>query len=257
MLLNKTLEEIILSADSPILIGINLLKEQLKQKNINVVQREFGALLGKIKITLNIGTLSLYDVESMGYSVSFDKIPVLNEEQIDALFVEVDGKKQIADKDRLIEGIGTETAFAVILQTIKDETVEKKFREVIVDRILAKRKLLERANVMEGTELKNKSAEKTIGEMLRRQIEQRYADTTPNMDGVDTKNAHDNLMNDIESLKRLDELKTDEDTQDQQALVNRIIELILYDSERIKKGQIENVESGNLPKDYRAMLAAA
>ena len=254
----EDIEREILTSQTPVMVGINILTEHFKQGNITAVQREFGALLGKIKMTFNIGDLNINDIENMGYNISFDRIPELKQEQIDELFEKVGNNMQIASNEKLIEVIGAETEFAIVLKSINNKEAEKRFREIIVERILAKKTLLERGNVFEGTELKDKNMEKILGKMLMRQIEKQYVDKVAKMNGVTNGNAASELIKDIERLKLLDKLGNEEETAEQADLVNDIIEIILYDGERIKKDQIQQQDdSGNLSKNYRTMLAAA
>ena len=250
----KDIEREIITSEKPVMIGINILTEHFKQGNITNIQREFGALLGKIKMTFNIGELNRNDIESMGYNISFERIPQLSKEEIGRLF----DNGEIADKERIIEVIGADTEFGIVLRTIKDKETEERFRQIIVERILAKEKLIERGNVLEGTELREKNMEKVLGQMLKRQIEQRYVEKEAKMEGITKTNAAEELMKAIERLKELDKEGNKEDTAEQAELVNNIIEIILYDGERIKKEQMQQqADTGNMAKSYRSMLAAA
>ena len=250
----KDIEREIITSEKPVMIGINILTEHFKQGNITNIQREFGALLGKIKMTFNIGELNRNDIESMGYNISFERIPQLSKEEIGRLF----DNGEIADKERIIEVIGADTEFGIVLRTIKNKETEERFRQIIVERILAKEKLVERGNVLEGTELREKNMEKVLGQMLKRQIEQRYVEKEAKMEGITKTNAAEELMKAIERLKELDKEGNKEDTAEQTELVNNIIEIILYDGERIKKEQMQQqADTGNMAKSYRSMLAAA
>ena len=103
-----------------------------------------------------------------------------------------------------------------------------------------------------------KNMEKVLGQMLKRQIEQRYIEKEAKMEGITKTNAAEELMKAIERLKELDKEGNKEDTAEQTELVNNIIEIILYDGERIKKEQMQQqADTGNMAKSYRSMLAAA
>lgn len=246
ILKKKSLEQIILSSDKPIFVGIEILKEQFKQQNINVVQREFGALLGKIKLGLNIGTLNQYDVENMGYNISFEKVPELTQEQISGLFEKDEtGKLQIVSKDKITQTIGTENSFAIILNSIKDEKTQIRFKEILVERILAKSSLKQQ-NKEYG--LKDKKMEILLGQMLLKQVDKKDKQTI---------NLDDNFKGTKEDIIRKIMEETQRANEGNETAINTIIEIILVYGEDRKLKQIEGEEQKNISSGYRAMLSAA
>lgn len=246
ILKKKSLEQIILSSDKPIFVGIEILKEQFKQQNINVVQREFGALLGKIKLGLNIGTLNQYDVENMGYNISFEKVPELTQEQISGLFEKDEtGKLQIVSKDKITQTIGTENSFAIILNSIKDEKTQIRFKEILVERILAKSSLKQQ-NKEYG--LKDKKMEILLGQMLLKQVDKKDKQTI---------NLDDNFKGTKEDIIRKIMEETQRANEGNETAINTIIEIILVYGEDRKLKQIEGEDQKNISSGYRAMLSAA
>ena len=248
----ESVEQALVNQEKPVLVDIEILKKQFKsQRDITNIQRELGALLGKIKVNMKIGELTANDIENMGYNVSFDRVPQLKEKELEDLM-------RAETKDDVISLIGAESEFAIILKSIKTKELTQTFIELIKERILAKKSLLESKNELEGAELQEKKQEIMLGKMLYRQIKNKYSDTKEvDMDDVTGANATAKLMENIEKLKGLDSQNKSKDTREQEVLVNTIIEIILYDGKRVKGDVIKEQKSEDMSKTYRAMLAAA
>ena len=242
---DQNIESKILTAETPIMIGIDILTKHFKQGSVTAVQREFGALLGKIKMSLNLGELNLNDIEYMGYNINFNRIPTLTQEQIDTLFEKVGEDFQIVNKDKLIEIIGPETEFAMILKTIKNKDAEKRFKEIAVERILAKTALTE-SNKEFG--LKDKNLEILLGRMLLAQVNNTDKQKTNISD--DFRGSMDEVM---EKIKE----ETEKAMQKDEVAINTIIELILVYGDNYKEKQLAREIDKNDIRNYRAMMSAA
>ena len=248
----ESVEQALVNQEKPILVDIEILKKQFKaQRDITNIQRELGALLGKIKVNMKIGELTINDIENIGYNVSFNKVPQLEEKEIEELL-------KAETKEDVISLVGAESEFAIILKSIKTKELAQTFIELIKERILAKKSLLESKNELEGAELQEKKQEIMLGKMLYRQVKNKYSDTKEvDMDDVTGANAAAKLMENIEKLKSLDSQNKSKDTREQEVLVNTIIEIILYDGKRVKGDAIKEQKNEDMSKTYRAMLAAA
>jgi len=248
----ESVEQALVNQEKPILVDIEILKKQFKaQRDITNIQRELGALLGKIKVNMKIGELTINDIENIGYNVSFNKVPQLKEKEIEELL-------KAETKEDVISVVGAESEFAIILKSIKTKELAQTFIELIKERILAKKSLLESKNELEGAELQEKKQEIMLGKMLYRQVKNKYSDTKEvDMDDVTGANAAAKLMENIEKLKSLDSQNKSKDTREQEVLVNTIIEIILYDGKRVKGDAIKEQKNEDMSKTYRAMLAAA
>jgi len=248
----ESVEQALVNQEKPILVDIEILKKQFKaQRDITNIQRELGALLGKIKVNMKIGELTIKDIENIGYNVSFNKVPQLKEKEIEELL-------KAETKEDVISLVGAESEFAIILKSIKTKELAQTFIELIKERILAKKSLLESKNELEGAELQEKKQEIMLGKMLYRQVKNKYSDTKEvDMDDVTGANAAAKLMENIEKLKSLDSQNKSKDTREQEVLVNTIIEIILYDGKRVKGDAIKEQKNEDMSKTYRAMLAAA
>ncbi|WP_372519409.1 HD-GYP domain-containing protein [Candidatus Ruminimicrobiellum ovillum] len=242
---DQNIESKILTAETPILIGIDILTKHFKQGNVTAVQREFGALLGKIKMSLNLGELNSNDIEYMGYNINFNRIPTLTQEQIDEMFEKVGDELQIVDKAKLIEIIGPETEFAIILKTIKNKDAEKRLKEIVAERILAKTALTEN-NKEFG--LKDKNLEILLGRMLLAQVN--------NTDKQRT-NISDNFKGSMNEVMEKIKEETEKAMQKDEVAINTIIELILAYGDNYKEKQIARDIDKNDIRNYRAMMSAA
>ena len=240
----SNLEQKILNSDNLIMIDIEILKKTFQGRNPIESFSRLGALTGKIKITMGLGNIKTKDIENIGYNINFDRIPEM--EQIDMQkLMKATGKEEITDI------IGKNNEFAIILNSLKDENVNK-FKELIIERILAKKVLTDTATAIEGIELQDKKLEIMLGKFLLRQFNYTDKDTIKE----DLVSARE-LIRTLETLKELDIKQKVLETTEQQVLVNTIIQLILYDGQRVKGKQIQDNAAITNISTYRAMLAAA
>ena len=85
---------------------------------------------------MGLGNINRNDIESVGYGISFDKIPNLVEKDIDMLL-------KTDSKDTVLSIIGEDKEFGIILNSLKDEKLIEKFIEIIKERISAKNALIQ------------------------------------------------------------------------------------------------------------------
>ena len=142
------------------MIDIEILKNSFQKKNSIEAVEMLSVLLGKIKISMGLGNINKKDVENIGYNISFDKVPAMSMQEVTDLL----GMKY---KEDILNVIGYDNEFGIILSSIKDENLSNKFIEIIKARIFAKTKLIE-----QGKEfgLKDKKLEKLLGQMLIKQV---------------------------------------------------------------------------------------
>jgi hypothetical protein len=202
-------------------------------------------LLGKIKKISNLGQLNQNDIENMGYNISFEKVPTLTQDQIEKMFEKVGDELQITDKDKLIEIIGPETEFAIMLKTIKNKDTEKRLKEIAVERILAKAALIEKDKEFG---LKDKRLEILLGRMLLAQVNNTDKQST-NI-SADFKGGMNKIM---EKIKE----ETAKAMQKDEAAINTVVELILVYGDNYKEKQLSRQTDTNDVRNYRAMLVAA
>ena len=239
------LEDKIVNGENLIMIDIELLKKSFQGSNIIESFTKLGALTGKIKMTMGIGNIGIRDIENVGYNIRFEEIPEISERDIQKLI-------KATTKEEILNIIGHQNGFAIILTSLKDENVNR-FKELITERILAKKALTESATAIDGTELEDKKIEIMLGKMLYRQIN--YTDKQTIKEDLMSQGQ---LMKVLEQLKEMDNSQKGTDTQEQQILVNTIIQLILlYDGQRVKGNQLQKQTAVGDISTYRSMLAAA
>ena len=248
------LEQKIINSPIPIMIDIELLKNSFQKKNSIEAFEMLSALLGKIKINMGLGNINKKDIESIGYTISFNKIPEMSLQEAKKL-------SQISDTYEMLKVIGENSEFGIILGNIKEKNVTERFIEIIKERILAKSKLIETGNEIEGIELKDKKLEIMLGKLLLRAEKNNYKQLSKEeienlMKDVKPINLIEELMKNIEELKVLDEQNNDKDVLEQELLVNKMILLILYSEKKNGKQLQKQVVVGDIAQ-YRAMLAAA
>lgn len=247
------LENKMINSEFPIMIDIETLKEHFKGKNSIESIDILGTLLGKIKINMGFGNINKKDIENVGYSISFDKIPDMPLQQIQTLL-------QTSSKSGIINIIGAENEFGIILNSIKDETVTKKFIEIIKERVFAKAKLKEQGKAFG---LKDKKLERLLGKMLMEQMRNDDKETINLMykpEGEEKEreirgNEEDIMGKIIEDSERIMSETTPKEIRE--VAINTIIEIILVYGDDYKKEQISSYRHENITSNYRAMLAAA
>jgi hypothetical protein len=251
------LEQKIINSDKPIMIDIEILKENFQGKNVIEAFEILGTLLGKIKITMGLRNLNDKDIENIGYNIRFDKIPEITFDEAQKLL-------KSSNYMEIISLVGEDSEFGIILKSIRDKKDKKmfeKFIDIIKERILVKSKLLETGNEFEGIELKDKKLERLLGVLLIRAEQNNYKtlsqdETELLMKDVTGSNAMNVLM---ESMKQLEisNIKSGiKDSAEQEMLVNKIIQIILF-SDRINGKQTQEQVGVSDISTYRAMLAAA
>ncbi|MBR3628720.1 MAG: hypothetical protein IKN42_07780, partial [Elusimicrobia bacterium] len=202
-------------------------------------------LTGKIKITMRIGNIGIRDIENVGYNIRFEEIPEISQRDIQNLV-------KATTKDEILNIIGQKNGFAIILTSLKEENVNR-FKELILERILAKKALTESVTTISGIELEDKKLEILLGKLLFRQLN--YTDKEQVKEELISQGQ---LMNVLEKLKEMDNKQKGIETQEQQELVNTIIQLILlYDGQRVKGNQLQKQTSVGDISSFRSMLAAA
>lgn len=248
----ENLEDAIINQEKPVLVDISVLKNRfINEKDITNVQREFAVLLGKIKVSIKFGELNKNDIENIGYNISFAKVPQLNETEIEKLL-------KAQTKEEITRIIGEENEFAIMLKNIKNKEIQERFKEVITERILAKKMLTESKNELEEAQLQEKKLEILLGKMLIRRLNNGHENIKTDMSGITGANVKTKLIENIRNLKEYDEKTTQsKDSVQQQVAVNTIIEIILYYGKRVKRKDIEKQTVSDISKNYRAMLAAA
>ena len=239
------LENKIVNGNKLIIVDIDILKKNFQGSNIIESFTKLGALTGKIKMTMGLGNIGIRDIENVGYNIRFDEIPEISKSDIQKLLT-------ATTKEEILNIIGQRNGFAIILTSLKDENVNR-FKELIIERILAKKALTESSTAIDGVELEDKNMEIMLGKLLFRQMN--YTDKETIKEKLMSQGK---LMKVLEQLKELDNNQKGIETQDQQELVNTIIQLILlYDGQRVKGNQLQKqTDLGNI-SNYRAMLAAA
>ena len=248
------LEDKIVNGDNLIMIDIELLKKNFQGSNIIESFTKLGALTGKIKMTMGLGNIGIRDIENIGYNIRFDKIPELTIQEAKEL-------SQIFDSYKILDVIGRDSEFGIILRSIKEKAVLERFIEIIKERILSKSKLIENGNEIEGIELKDKKMEKMLGELLLRAEKNKYKELSKEeinqlMKDITPKNTIEEIMKSIKELKKIDEQEKGKDKSEQEMLVNKMILLILYSEKKNGKQIQEQIAINNI-STYRAMLAAA
>ena len=239
------MEDKIINGENLIMIDIELLKKSFQGSNIIESFTKLGALTGKIKMTMGIGNIGIRDIENVGYNIRFEEIPEISESDIQKLI-------KATTKEEILNIIGQQNGFAIILTSLKDEKVNR-FKELITERILAKKALTESATAIDGTELEDKKIEIMLGKMLFRQIN--YTDKQTIKEELMSQGQ---LMKVLEQLKEMDNSQKGAETPEQQILVNTIIQLILlYDGQRVKGNQLQKQTAVGDISTYRSMLAAA
>ena len=234
------IEQKIINSDTPIMIDIKMLKTDFQGKNIIEAFARLETFIGKIRITMGLGNINRNDIESVGYGISFDKVPNLVEKDIDMLL-------KTDSKDTVLSIIGEDKEFGIILSSLKDEKLIEKFIEIIKERILAKNALIQ-----QGKEygLKDKNMEKILGKMLVKQINNKDKETI---------NIADDFVggeNNINVIKKINE-EMQRAMQGNDVAVNTIIQIILFYGDDYKAKQITTGKNDNIANNYRAMLAAA
>ena len=239
------LEDKIVNGDNLIMIDIELLKKNFQGSNIIESFTKLGALTGKIKMTMGLGNIGIRDIENVGYNIRFDDIPEISESDIQKLL-------KATTKEEILNIIGHQNGFAIILTSLKDENVNR-FKELITERILAKKALTESSTAIDGIELEDKKMEIMLGKLLFRQMN--YTDKETIKEELMSQGQ---LMKVLEQLKEMDNNQKGKETQEQQELVNTIIQIILlYDGQRVKGNQIQKQMAVGDISTYRSMLAAA
>ena len=239
------LEDKIINGENLIMIDIDLLKKSFQGSNIIESFTKLGALTGKIKMTMGIGNIGIRDIENVGYNIRFEEIPEISESDIQKLI-------KATTKEEILNIIGHQNGFSIILTSLKDENVNR-FKDLIVERILAKKALTESATAIDGTELEDEKIEIMLGKMLLRQIN--YTDKETIKEELMSQGQ---LMKVLEQLKEMDNSQKGTETLEQQILVNTIIQLILlYDGQRVKGNQLQKQTAVGDISTYRSMLAAA
>ena len=137
----------------------------------------------------------------------------------------------------------------------------EKFIDIIKERILVKSKLLETGNEFEGIELKDKKLERLLGFLLIRAEQNNYKtlsqdETELLMKDVTGSNAMNVLMESMKQLETSNIKSGIKDSAEQEMLVNKIIQIILF-SDRINGKQTQEQVGVSDISTYRAMLAAA
>jgi len=234
------IEQKIINSDTPIMIDIEMLKTDFQGRNIIEAFARLETFIGKIRITMGLGNINRNDIESVGYGISFDKIPNLVEKDIDMLL-------KTDSKDTVLSIIGEDKEFGIILNSLKDEKLIEKFIEIIKERILAKNALIQ-----QGKEygLKDKNMEKILGKMLIKQIDNKDKETI---------NIADDFVggeNNINVIKKINE-ELQRAMHGNDVAVNTIIQIILFYGDDYKAKQITTGKNDNIANNYRAMLAAA
>ena len=234
------IEQKIINSDTPIMIDIEMLKTDFQGRNIIEAFARLETFIGKIRITMGLGNINRNDIESVGYGISFDKIPNLVEKDIDMLL-------KTDSKDTVLSIIGEDKEFGIILNSLKDEKLIEKFIEIIKERILAKNALIQ-----QGKEygLKDKNMEKILGKMLIKQIDNKDKETI---------NIADDFVggeNNINVIKKINE-EMQRAMHGNDVAVNTIIQIILFYGDDYKAKQITTGKNDNIANNYRAMLAAA
>ncbi|MBR4633148.1 MAG: hypothetical protein IKO48_07540 [Elusimicrobia bacterium] len=251
------LEQKIINSDKPIMIDIEILKENFQGKNVIEAFEILGTLLGKIKITMGLRNLNGKDIENIGYNIRFDKIPEIT-------FGEAQKLLKSSNYMEIMSLVGEDSEFGIILKSIrdkKDKRMLEKFIDIIKERILVKSKLIETGNEFEGIELKDKKLERLLGVLLIRAEQNNYETLSQDeteflMKDITGSNAMNVLM---ESMKQLEisNIKSGiKDSAEQEMLVNKIIQIILF-SDRINGKQTQEQVGISDISSYRAMLAAA
>ena len=255
MLKERSLEQIILSEPETIFVGIEVLIEQFRQTNINVVQREFGALIGKIKLSLNIGELNFRDVQNILNNIDYNKIPNLD---LSKKIQEYSKEEMNAMLDSAISNIEDTSEIAIILKAIRKnknfkETDYDAFVRVIKERILAKTALIQG---YKEYGLKDKKLEILLGEMLYKQLDVKNKEsldlTYINKDGKIVE-----VTGEKEGLMRKIMQDTEKAMREDSVAINSIIEIILVYGDEFKEKQLAKQLDVNDARNYRAMMSAA
>ena len=240
----QEIEKKIVYSQKPIYIDIKVLEKKFKkERDITNVHRQIGALIGNIKIKTGIGEVSKEDIENIGYSLDYNKLPILKEAIDKEEFIEMSAEEFIKGLE-----IKENSEIAIIMKSIKKEEIRESFVGVIKERILAKTEL-KNSNKEYG--LKDKKLEQLLGRMLVRRI--------GNSDKV-TKNLEETFKgNKEEIIKKIleEKQKLEQGTQEEKEVaINTIIEIILVYAEENKKGVIRETKEEEVQR-YRAMLCAA
>jgi RNAse (barnase) inhibitor barstar len=274
MLKERSLEQIILSESETIFVGIEILLEQFRQSNINVVQREFGALLGKIKLSLNIGELNFKDIENILYNIDYNKIPKL--ELAPSKNLQEYTKEDInAMIDSLILNMEETSEISIILKAIRknknfNEQDYDAFVQVIKERILAKTALIKG---YKEYGLKDKRLEKLLGQLLFKQLDFNLEDKDPkeekNFDftyidkdeQIRVVNGYKEKSEDNKEAEYVFMRKIVQDTEKarrgDKVAINSIIDIILTYGDEYKEKQLARDMDKNDIRNYRAMMSAA
>ena len=240
----EDIEKKIVNSQKPIYIDIKVLEKKFKEgRDITNAHRQIGALIGNIKIKTGIGKISKKDIENIGYSLDYNKLPILNEAIEKEEFMKMSAEEFMKELD--IEG---NSEIAIIIKSINEEEIKESFIRVIKERILAKTEL-KKNNKEYG--LKDKKLEELLGKMLVRQI--------GNSDKV-TKNLEETFKgNKEEIIKKIleEKQKLEQGTQEEKEVaINTIIEIILVYAEENNKEGIRETKEEEVQR-YRAMLCAA
>ena len=273
MLKERSLEQIILSESETIFVGIEVLIEQFRKSNINLVQREFGALLGKIKLTLNIGELNFKDIENILYNIDYNKIPKLDLPESKKL-QEYKEKEINSMLESIIQSLDETSELSIILKAIRknknfSEADYDAFVQIIKERILAKTALTQSYKEFG---LKDKHLEKLLGQLLFKQLDFNVEDKdSKNSDNFDftyiDKNGqrkevsgekernNDNKEEYIFMRKIIQD--TEKARRGDRVAINSIIDIILTYGEDYKEKQLTKKMDENDMRNYRSMLSAA
>ena len=245
----SNLEYKIINSNIPILIDIEILKNSFQKKNSIEAVEMLSALLGKIKISMGLGNINKKDIENIGYNISFDKVPAMSMQEVTDLL----GMKY---KEDILNIIGYDNEFGIILSSIKDKKVAERFIEIIKERIFAKTKLIE-----QGKEfgLKDKKLEKLLGQMLIKQINNEDKTTKNFMykqKGREIRGNKEDIIGKI--IEDTEKVMSDRTIKaDREIAINTIIEIILVYGDDYKNKQVTTDHLENITSNYRAMLAAA
>ena len=237
------------------MIDIEILKNSFQKKNSIEAFEMLGALLGKIKINMGFGNINKKDIENIGYNINFDKVPDMSLQEAKKL-------SKISNISDILKIIGADSEFGIILNSIKEKKdICESFIKIIKERVLAKSKLIESGNEVEGIELKDKKLEMILGKLLLRAENNNYKELskeeiTKLMENITSKNLIEELMKNMEELKTLDTKNKNKDLAEQETLVNRMILLILYSDKKNGKQTQKQIIINDI-STYRAMLAAA
>ena len=240
----EDIEKKIVNSQKPIYIDIKVLEKKFKEgRDITNAHRQIGALIGNIKIKIGIGKISKKDIENIGYSLDYNKLPILNEAIDKEKFIKMGAEEFM--KELEIKG---NSEIAIIIKSINEEEIKESFIRVIKERILAKTEL-KNSNKEYG--LKDKKLEQLLGRMLVKQIGNRDK-VTKNLEEIFKGNKEEIIKKILEEKQKLEQGTQEE----KEVAINTIIEIILVYAEENNKEVIRETKEEEVQR-YRAMLCAA